>query len=1279
MSDNRLTTSGLPADIFAGLSNLQALLLNGNLPLTELPEGIFNGLTSLTILRLQFNQLTTSGLPANIFADLTMLQTLDLRNNALGELPATIFDGLSNLRTLDLSSNALTSLPDEIFNDLGMLQGVNVSGNTTDPFTLTVTPSGNTPGTAVIEVVEGVPFEVMATVSITGGTFPDNTSTVTIPQGETQSAPFAYTLDANAISATITVTPSNPRNFNIDNNFQTATGAGYSGFRLVGGSDTVGEGICSRTDQVEAAIVAAINAATPSPEVMCNTVTQIQLQGITILNLNDLTPNDDATDENGDTINDNMDDIMSLMSGDFAGLSGLQTLNLSDNMLESLPEGVFVGLTALETLDLSDNDLMSLREGVFSDLMTLETLRLNGNDLTMLPAGVFAGLTSLTGVDVSGNPNDDSPAFTLTLFLNQRGNNFVVEVAEGAPTDLTVNIMVVGGTASSTTATIETGMTESEVIMVTPAEETMELTVTLTNPVPDLSLSPNYSGLVIGASPDPLMFTFGTADICNRTPQVEAAILAAIRADGVSTVMCDTVTSDQLAMITELDLSDPMDDIMSLESGDFAGLTMLETLNLSGNGLTMLDANIFNSLATLTTLNLRENALGTLDADIFASLTMLQTLNLSDNNLTELDADVFDGLGMLQMLDLSNNALEELPDGIFSGLGMLQGVDVSGNTTDPFTLTLTVTFEVTEEPDTTGRGMGVIEVVQGVPFNVRATVTITGGTFVNGTNTETDVTISRGATQAEFAYTEDDDVDTSTGITVSLLMALNDSGSEITNIVNSFDGSTGYSGFALASGTDLGVEERIEEVGESILPSVSRELISGVQRAITGRIGRLATTPVVTPPTAQVAGQSTLSDLLTFSAQTFDRVHNQGQSFAIETLLQDTSFTLSLNGEEGDTSRIGFESLAVWGSVDYQNLSGGDDVSWDGSITSLHIGSDLRVTREALGGISVSWSQGAFDYEDSTSGVNQEGEYELELLSVHPYGGWSPVPWFNLWATGGYGFGEVTVTDNMMTGSQSSDVQSYSGSLGASAERDLEENSVFPGITTLRVKGQTSIAMMDVEGNGQMISGLTTEAYQQRVSLEVSHTCIICENRYVIPTLEIGVRNDAGDGETGNGLEIGGEVEYRAIDLGLRVSVNGRWLAVHSGELEEWGLGGSVRFEPGARGGEGQGFWMSITPEWGETSSRARELWDAKIEDVERASQEREARLGAEAGYGLSIGKALLTPSAGVSLTNQGYRSYRVGSGVIVGQFSLTLEGERRSTWSSSEEESVRLEGSLRF
>ena len=474
------------------------------------------------------------------------------------------------------------------------------------------------------------------------------------------------------------------------------------------------------------------------------------------------------------------------------------------------------------------------------------------------------------------------------------------------------------------------------------------------------------------------------------------------------------------------------------------------------------------------------------------------------------------------------------------------------------------------------------------------------------------------------------------------------------NILDGFDANnlTGYSGFQLAEGA-FGVEERIEEVNQRILPSIGREVISGIQNVVSGRIGRLATLSIV-PPTAQVAGQSTLSDLLTFSAQTFDRIHNQDQSFAIETLLQETSFALPLNGDY--TSRTGFQSIAIWGNADYQNVSGGDDVSWDGTITSFHIGSDMRVTDEILGGVAVSWSSGMFDYEDRTSGMSQEGEYELELLSFHPYGGWTPLPWFNLWVIGGYGSGKVSIRDEAVTESQSSDVQAYSGSVGMSVQ------GVLARVMALRVKGQTSITMMDVADNGEMISSMKTEAYQHRVSLEASYTA-----RSLVPVVEIGWRSDGGDGETGDGVEIGGGLRY-VTSYGLTVETSGRWLALHSGDVEEWGVGGSIRFEPGAIGG--QGFWVNITPEWGETGSRTRELWDAKIEEIERGSQGREMRLRGEAGYGLGIGKALLTPSAGVSLTNQGYRSYRVGSGVVVGEFSLTLEGERRSTRSVSSEES---------
>ena len=70
--------------------------------------------------------------------------------------------------------------------------------------------------------------------------------------------------------------------------------------------------------------------------------------------------------------------------------------------------------------------------------------------------------------------------------------------------------------------------------------------------------------------------------ICDRTQQVRDAIVAAIA--GVSD--CADVTTTQLANVSALSLGRA--DITSLQSGDFAGLTALETLYLNNNELSSL-------------------------------------------------------------------------------------------------------------------------------------------------------------------------------------------------------------------------------------------------------------------------------------------------------------------------------------------------------------------------------------------------------------------------------------------------------------------------------------------------------------------------------------------------------------------------------------------------------------------------------------------------------------------------------------------------------------------
>ena len=121
-------------------------------------------------------------------------------------------------------------------------------------------------------------------------------------------------------------------------------------------------------------------------------------------------------------------DAGSLRAGDFGGLSGLRTLDLSgggigslpaeafadlgslreldlsNNALAALSTGTFAALSGLRTLDLSGNALATLPESPFSNLSRLRTLLLEGNAFETLPMGLFAGLGGLREASLLGNP-----------------------------------------------------------------------------------------------------------------------------------------------------------------------------------------------------------------------------------------------------------------------------------------------------------------------------------------------------------------------------------------------------------------------------------------------------------------------------------------------------------------------------------------------------------------------------------------------------------------------------------------------------------------------------------------------------------------------------------------------------------------------------------------------------------------------------------------------------------------------------------------------------------
>ena len=72
--------------------------------------------------------------------------------------------------------------------------------------------------------------------------------------------------------------------------------------------------------------------------------------------------------------------VTTLQGGDFAGLTGLQDLQLNNNQLTTLPEGVFDSLTSLQALRLQNNLLVGLtrNDPLFAVFSKEVDIRLDG-------------------------------------------------------------------------------------------------------------------------------------------------------------------------------------------------------------------------------------------------------------------------------------------------------------------------------------------------------------------------------------------------------------------------------------------------------------------------------------------------------------------------------------------------------------------------------------------------------------------------------------------------------------------------------------------------------------------------------------------------------------------------------------------------------------------------------------------------------------------------------------------------------------------------------------
>ena len=165
--------------------------------------------------------------------------------------------------------------------------------------------------------------------------------------------------------------------------------------------------------------------------------------------------------------------------------------------------------------------------------------------------------------------------------------------------------------------------------------------------------------------------TAQTTGICDRTEKVADAIVSATQ-ETRPDATCSDITDDELASLEGTLSVSPS----GLQAGDFAGLTSLTKLEITGQDLVLLRSGVFAGLDNLDTLEVKSASLTTIHSGAFDELPNINTLKLQGNNIKALPRDIFNGLGGLETLRLYANRINSLPIGIFSGMDSLRTLDM---------------------------------------------------------------------------------------------------------------------------------------------------------------------------------------------------------------------------------------------------------------------------------------------------------------------------------------------------------------------------------------------------------------------------------------------------------------------------------------------------------------------------------------------------------------------------------------------------------------------------
>ena len=468
----------------------------------------------------------------------------------------------------------------------------------------------------------------------------------------------------------------------------------------------------------------------------------------------------------------------------------------------------------------------------------------------------------------------------------------------------------------------------------------------------------------------------------------------------------------------------------------------------------------------------------------------------------------------------------------------------------------------------------------------------------------------------------------------------------------------------MAAPREVGFEGQI--AGRQLRPGMEREIAldflnrlgasAGAQAPDGGAGGVLSGAPMATAAGPMGLAAGPMDGMAGPDGGLFDRgLHSMG--LGGENLLTGSSFAFNRETRQGGI-------LSFWSRGARSSFAGREGaLRIDGDVRTTMFGTDYA-KGSMVAGLSLAHTRGRGGYRGLSS--VSSGEVASAVTGLYPWLGYTLSDRVSVWGVTGYGKGALTLTPGEAAALQSG----LSMAMAAGGVRGELADSVVAGFG-LAFKADAlwvGTVIDGVEGPGGNLAAARAAVTRFRTGLEASRGYRFERGLSLQPSLELGIRRDGGDAETGAGVDIGGGLVVSDRRTGLSADVRVRMLLAHQDEgFSERGLSVSFSFDPTPS--TPLGFMAKVTPSWGgQATSGAQALWGQEtMAGMSQGGVAAGSRLEAELGYGMPVwGRLVGTPRFGIGTSEYG-RDYRLGYGLTVAEsgavsFELGIDAARRES-----------------